>query len=83
MSTIRPDYIRVDGLEFVYGANEINMRLEGQVEMDLSVAQHGFNRFVKTLETEGFTIQEQRIDLGLEGNYYSVNAQWPLKSKGD
>jgi hypothetical protein len=51
--------------------------------MDISTAQHGFVKFVSSLESQGFTIQSKQIDLGLEGNYYSLNALWPLKKKGD
>jgi hypothetical protein len=83
LSSLRPDYLRVDGLEFAYAPEGVSVRLEGQVEMDISTAQHGFVKFVSSLERQGFTIQSKQIDLGLEGNYYSLNALWPLKKKGD
>lgn len=83
LSSLRPDYMRVDGLEFTYQPEGVIVRLEGQVEMDISTAQHGFVKFVSSLESQGFTIQSKQIDLGLEGNYYSLNALWPLKKKGD
>lgn len=83
LSSLRPDYMRVDGLEFTYQPDGVAVRLEGQVEMDISTAQHGFVKFVSSLESQGFTIQSKQIDLGLEGNYYSLNALWPLKKKGD
>lgn len=83
ISALRPEYIRVDGLEYAYQNDGVLVRLEGQVEMDITGAQYGFVRFINSLEAEGFMIQSQQIDLGLEGNYYSLNALWPLKKKGD
>jgi len=83
LSSLRPSYMRVDGLEFTYQPDGVVVRLEGQVEMDISTAQHGFVKFVSSLESQGFKIQSKQIDLGLEGNYYSLNALWPLKKKGD
>jgi hypothetical protein len=66
LSSLRPDYMRVDGLEFTYQPDGVAVRLEGQVEMDISTAQHGFVKFVSSLESQGFTIQSKQIDLGLE-----------------
>ncbi|BBD08708.1 hypothetical protein [Desulfovibrio ferrophilus] len=82
MASIRPAYMRVDGLEFGYGKDGVTIRLEGQVEMDITVAQQGFTKFIENLEQEGFKVVSQEVNLDLEGNYYSLDALWPVK-KGE
>jgi len=58
------------------------VRLEGQVEMDITAAQQGFTKFIENLEQEGFKVVNQEVNLDLEGNYYSLDALWPVK-KGE
>lgn len=82
LASLRPDYIRVDGLEFAYGAEGVSVRMEGQVEMDITAAQQGFTRFIENLEHEGFKVVSQEVNLDLEGNFYSLDALWPVK-KGE
>lgn len=83
LASLRPQYVRVDGLEFNYVDEGVAVRMEGQVEMDLTTAQQGFTRFLKRLEESGFIIESQKVDLGLEGNFYALNALWPVKEKGE
>jgi hypothetical protein len=83
LASLRPASVRVDALEFSYVPEALNIRLEGEVEMELTKAQQVFNGFLGILEKNGFKIANQKIDLGLEGNYYSMNVIWPLQKEGE
>ncbi|MEW5774245.1 MAG: hypothetical protein AB1916_12065 [Thermodesulfobacteriota bacterium] len=83
LASLRPASIRVDALEFAYQQDSLGVRLEGEVEMELTRAQQLFNGFLGTLEKNGFKIDSQQLDLGLEGNYYTLNVRWPLQKEGE
>ena len=83
LASLRPQYIRVDGLEFKYIDTGVLVHLEGQVEMDITTAQQGFTSYLKDIEKQGFTIVTQQVNLDLEGNYYTLDALWPLKKQGE
>jgi len=82
LAGLRPKQIMVDALEMNYGQNDLDVRLEGRVEMYLTSAQQLFTKYMKDLESAGFKVTSQRMDLDLEGNYYSLNLRWPLKREG-
>jgi len=82
LASLRPEYIRVDGIEFSYREDGVAVRLEGQVEMDITAAQQGFTKYLEKLEQEGFKVVNQEVSLDLEGNFYSLDALWPVK-KGE
>jgi hypothetical protein len=79
----QPEGIRVDGLEFNYQSEAVNLRLEGEVERDITRAQRSFDGFLDSLEKAGFEVTNHRLDLDVEGNFYSLNIQWPLKVQGE
>ena len=83
LASLRPQFIRVDGMEFKYIEKGVHVHLEGQVEMDITMAQQGFTSFTEKLEKQGFKVVTQQVNLDLEGNYYSLDALWPLKKKGE
>ncbi|GAB6175606.1 hypothetical protein JCM16814_04970 [Desulfobaculum senezii] len=83
LASLRPEAVRVDGMELRYGLDAVDVRLEGQVEMELAAAQQVFTTYIEELELAGFTVVSQQLDLDLEGNYYSLNIRWPLSNKGD
>lgn len=82
LASLRPKSVRVDGLDMAYDNNNVTIRMEGQVEMGLTAAQQAFTHFQKELETAGFKVVSQQIDLDLEGNYYALNLLWPLQEEG-
>jgi len=79
LASLKPEEIRVDGLDFGYQPQMVVVRLEGEVLRDLSSAQFVFNAFLEDLEQGGFDVVSHELDLDVEGNFYSLNLGWDLK----
>ena len=81
LAVLKPEDVRVDALEFDYQPEVILVRMEGEVQRDLSASQYLYNGFLQELENAGFEILTQHLDLDVEGNFYSMNLSWPLKTE--
>lgn len=79
LASLKPEEIRVDGLDFSYQPESVVLRIEGEVQRDLSGAQFIFNSFLEDLEKGGFNVVSQQLDLDVDGNFYSLNLGWDLK----
>jgi len=83
LASLRPKPVRVDGVELSYSPEGLGVRLEGEVELEMATAQQVFDTFLNTLQKSKFKLESQKIDLGLEGNFYTVNLTWTLAQEGE
>lgn len=86
VSSAKNQDIRVNRFDIYYDAavpTNPQVVLEGEIELPLTESQQAYNAFLNRLETQGFMVEGQNLQLDLAGNVYEIHLRYaPVGGQG-